>query len=422
MYYGHPNPYRDECVFKDGGFQGVAALPNYKSPILVLGDHRSSDGTIEYLSSDAFCGSLEEEILITNFSVGDDITRVRLSSDGSSVVSSGSLVGGFNDPLPLAQDPAGTIFVGEFGGNKVTVLRPKNLGCWSPRRPLPVQLLDAGGTALGDKLYVVGGKTVSGPRSTTYVYDPSADSWATTANLPGPAVENPAVVALNGNLYAFGGSTAAFSGAVANAAVFDPTLGTWTALAAMPTARGGAAAQAIGGKIFVVGGMAANGASVDTVEVYDPQTNAWTPAASMSTRRDNPGSAVLGGKLYTFGGRTRNADGSAVAATLSSVEMYDPSTNTWTARAPMPSGRRTMVVGTIAGRAQVMGGEIQGGTGVSSANEEYDPLTDTWTVLTAMKTPRHGAAAGTIAGTVYVVSGGPAGGGTFSDVNEAFGF
>jgi N-acetylneuraminic acid mutarotase len=142
----------------------------------------------------------------------------------------------------------------------------------------------------------------------------------------------------------------------------------------------------------------------------------------MTTRRDNPGSAVLGGNLYVFGGRTRNADGTSIDAALTSVEMYDPSTNTWSARAPMPSGRRTMVVGTIGERAQLMGGEIPGDPGVSAANEEYDYLTDTWTILTPMKTPRHGAVAGTIAGVVYVVGGGPTGGGSFTDVNEAFSF
>ncbi|MGH2659736.1 MAG: Kelch repeat-containing protein, partial [Actinomycetota bacterium] len=420
-YYGHPNPYRNECVFKNGSFQGVPPLPNYQPPIFALGDHRSANGTIEYMAN-AFCGSLKNELLVANFSVGDDITRIRLSPDGMSVQSSGSLAGGFNDPLPLAQDPSGTVYVGEFGGNKVTALIPKNLGCWSTKQPLPVQLLDAGGTALDGKSYVVGGKTSSGPQSTMHIYDPASDTWATGPDLPGPAVENPAVVAWDGKLYAFGGSTAPFSGAVSSAAVYDPAQNAWTSLTPMPTARSGAAAQAIGGLIYVAGGMGADGASLNTFEVYDPQTDSWITAAPMTTRRDNPGSAVLNGMLYIFGGRTRNADGSTVDAALTSVEMYNPTTNTWSARAPMPSGRRTMVVGTIGGRAQVMGGEVPGGAGVSSANEEYDPVTDTWTVLTPMKTPRHGAVAGTIAGIVYVVGGGSTGGGSFTDVNEAFAF
>jgi N-acetylneuraminic acid mutarotase len=124
----------------------------------------------------------------------------------------------------------------------------------------------------------------------------------------------------------------------------------------MPVARQFHAAAAVDGIIYVVGGMAGNGASLASVDVFDPTTNGWSSASAMSTRRDNPGAAVLDGRLYVFGGRTRNADGTVVDATLLSVEMYDPSSNTWSARAPMPTGRRTMVVGLIGGRAQVMGG------------------------------------------------------------------
>ena len=43
-YYGHPNPYRSECVFGDGSFQGVAPLPNYQPALYDLGDHRSANG------------------------------------------------------------------------------------------------------------------------------------------------------------------------------------------------------------------------------------------------------------------------------------------------------------------------------------------------------------------------------------------
>jgi N-acetylneuraminic acid mutarotase len=423
-YNGHPNPRRDECVFKDGTFQGVAPLPNFEPTMFSLGAHKSADGTIEYLG-DAFCGALKNELLIANYSVGDDLTRVKLSPDGKSVASASSLIGGFIDPLPLAQGPDGTIYVGELGTGMVTALVPASIGCWRTKQPLPAAVLDAGGTALGGKLYVVAGKTSVAHQTTVYVYDPATNMWTSAASLPGPAVENPAVVALGGKLYVFGGGTGPFSGAVANAAVFDPTTSSWTTLAPMPTARQGPGAGAIGGKIYVAGGMANDGSSLSVLEVYDPATNSWTTGgAAMGTRRDNPGATVLGGVLHVFGGRTRNADGTATTpnGTLATVEAYDPATNAWSARAPMPTARRTMVIGTLAGRAQLMGGEITTSGGAFAANEEYDPATDTWRTLPSLPTPRHGAVAGTINGVTYVVGGGPTGGTAFTDVNEAYSF
>ncbi|HEX6207425.1 MAG TPA: kelch repeat-containing protein [Actinomycetota bacterium] len=421
-YYGHPNPYRNECVFKDGSKQGVAPLPNYVPPIHTIGNNTSSNGTIEY-TGDAFCGDLRGDLLIANYSVGDDLVRYKLAPDGNSIAEVTRLATGFTDPLPVTQGPDGTIYVGELGAGQVAALVPQDTGCWSDRAPLPAQLLDVGGTGLSGKFYVAAGKTSSGPRTNMYVYDPATDSWATGPNLPGPGVENPAMEALNGKLYVFGGSTDPFSGAVANAAVYDPGTNAWTTLTPMPTARGGANAKAINGLIYVVGGMDANGASVAKVEVYNPSTNSWSAGPSMGTRRDNPGAAVLDGRLYVFGGRTREANGTTVNGTLASVEMLDPATGTWVAKAPMPTGRRTMVVGTLNGRAQVMGGEASGiGDGTFPQNEEYDPVTDTWRPLRPMKSPRHGAAAATISGVIYVAGGGTASGSSFSNVHEAFAF
>ncbi|MGH2383111.1 MAG: Kelch repeat-containing protein, partial [Candidatus Limnocylindria bacterium] len=236
------------------------------------------------------------------------------------------------------------------------------------------------------------------------------------------AVENPAAVALDGKLYLFGGSTDAFSGAVASAAVFDPATSEWTMLSSMPTARGGAAAEAMGGMIYVAGGMDGSGASVASVTVYNPATNAWSTAAPMQTRRDNAGSAAIDGKLYMFGGRTRNADGTTLNGTLSSVETYDPATNEWVSRAPMPTGRRTMAVGVLDGRAHLMGGERALNNETFPQNEEYDPVANIWRSLETMPTPRHGAVSGTINGFTYVIGGGPIAGTSFTTVNEAFTF
>ena len=52
-------------------------------------------------------------------SVLPPVTRVELSSDGLSVVSSVSLLGGFEDPLPMAQGPDGTLYVGEFDQSNI---------------------------------------------------------------------------------------------------------------------------------------------------------------------------------------------------------------------------------------------------------------------------------------------------------------
>ena len=76
------------------------------------------------------------------------------------------------------------------------------------------------------------------PRSTLFPY-----TTLFRSDLPGAAVENPAVVDFGGKLYSFGGSTAPFSGAVDNAFVFDPATNSWTTLPSMPTARGGANAE-----------------------------------------------------------------------------------------------------------------------------------------------------------------------------------
>ncbi|MEO0967330.1 MAG: kelch repeat-containing protein [Cyanobacteria bacterium J06639_18] len=444
-YYGHPNPYRDEVVFKDGSFQGFdntdadpsndvpPGHPEYITPFLNLGNNKSANGIIEY-TADNFFGALKGDLLITNFSIGDNITRVRLTPDGLAPLSSSTLAEDFTDPLPIAMGPNGTqleglFFVGEFNGGQISVM--ESLGIWRNDLPdAPNNVLDAGSAVIDDKLYMVGGKTSEGPISNVYVYEPgdpfdvSDDLWTNAPDLPGAAVENPAVVDFDGKVYSFGGSTAPFSGAVNNAFVFDPNNNSWATLPSMPTARGGANAEVLDGKIYVVGGLGNDGSSVDTVEVFDPITGTWSTEMSLQTRRDNPGAAVIDDLLYVFGGRTRNADGTTVDGALNTMEIYDPSQDQWTFGAPMPNGRRTMSVGLLNNKIQVIGGE--GNTSLS-LHEEYNPVTGAWRTLPENEigsTPfgTHGSAFGTIGDVNYVIAGGPAPGSAFTDEVQAFTF
>lgn len=424
-YYGHPNPHRGECVFKDGSYQDIAPLPNFEEAIYILGEHKSSNAIIEYDGAQGCVGEfLNGQLLVTNYSVGDDIFRVELNETGTLGTDGAPLVSGFNDPLPMTKSPSGNLFVGEFGGGKLTSLRPVSLGCWATQAPAPFAVLDASGAAIDGKFYAVGGKNSSGHLNTLLIYDPAANTWSQGPNLPSEAVENPAVTAINGKLYVFGGSTAPFSGAVANATVYDPAVNSWTQLADMPTARGGVTAQAINGLIYVIGGMNEQGASLNVVEVYNPATNSWQVAPPLTYVRDNPGSAVLDGKIYVFGGRNRQANGTTIQGAMVTVEMFNPATNTWTEMTPMPTGRRAMSVGVIDGKAQVAGGELsQNSTsGVFEQNEEYDPATNTWRPLTNMPSPKHGAAATTINGTLYIMGGGITAGSSFTSSMESMQF
>ncbi len=91
-------------------------------------------------------------------------------------------------------------------------------------------------------------------------------------------------------------------------------------------------AAAIDGTLYAVGGNAR-----DALEAYDPATDTWTSKSPMPAGpRGGLGAAAINGILYAVGGRS----GTVNVATL---EAYDPLTNTWTMKAPMPTPRTFLV-------------------------------------------------------------------------------
>jgi hypothetical protein len=102
-----------------------------------FGDHKSANGIIEY-RADALCGALKGELLVTYFSGSDQIRRLALDTTGDQVLSDLTLrrsdigSGGpaqLVDPLAIAGDPAGRLYVSEFGAGRVTVFEPVATDC-----------------------------------------------------------------------------------------------------------------------------------------------------------------------------------------------------------------------------------------------------------------------------------------------------
>ncbi len=144
----------------------------------------------------------------------------------------------------------------------------------------------------------------------------------------------------------------------------------WTQKANMPTLRSGFRTCVVNGKIFAIGGHidGLGDLSVSTVEVYDPKTDTWERKADMPTARTDAATSVVDGKIYAIGGTALNKFefDALVNGEVRRFERWDPE--------DLP---------TV---------------------EMYDPATDTWTQKADMPTPRNTSTC-VVDGKIYAIGG-----------------
>ncbi|MDP9024176.1 MAG: hypothetical protein M3N13_02220 [Candidatus Eremiobacteraeota bacterium] len=182
--------------------------------------------------------------------------------------------------------------------------------------------------------------------------------------------------------------------------------GGWTSKASMQTAEFGPGSVEIRDVLYVVGGTS-NGCCVyqNVVQAYDIATNTWSTKAPMPTPRNFLAVGSLNGILYAVGGFGQ-------AGALNTVEAYDPQKNTWTAKAPMPTARAELSVRAINGTLYAVGGYALSGNRRTDNQtlvaldvvEAYNPATNTWTTKSHMN-GAHAGAASAQSGTLYIVGG-----------------
>jgi N-acetylneuraminic acid mutarotase len=133
---------------------------------------------------------------------------------------------------------------------------------------------DTTAVALNNKLYFVGGKPYSAGFATDRLleYDPAAGTWTAKASLPVP-IARAGATALGGKLYVVGGQTGVDT--VENATqVYDAATNTWSTVADLPTARFGLGVASLAGAIYALGGNTGTTA-VNTVEKLTLPTTAY---------------------------------------------------------------------------------------------------------------------------------------------------
>jgi N-acetylneuraminic acid mutarotase len=290
-------------------------------------------------------------------------------------------------------------------------------GTWSQVEPYPHARDEVRAVGLGDQIFVGTGLTVRegdfSSLSEFFRFDPVQGTYEALPDVP-QRRDHTALVAHDGAVYAIGGYTDTTP--LDDAWRFSPRTGEWTALAPMSTARGSPAAAAIGDKIYVAGGsrdeQGAWTGAMSSVEVYDIPTGTWSAAPNMPTPRHHHGAAALDGRLVVVGGR--NDDD----LSLDVVEQFDPASGRWTRLPSLPSGAGGVSVVVADGRIVAVGGGDDEERWLTPAAWGYDPASGTWTRLADLGVARHGHGAAAVGPDLYVFAGSPCVGYGHTDVVE----
>jgi N-acetylneuraminic acid mutarotase len=257
------------------------------------------------------------------------------------------------------------------------------------------------------KIYAIGGSPGLPGVAWVEEYDPAADTWAWKTDMP-TARSTAAGSVVNGMIYVIGGMTGLNGVPLSTVEQYDPATDTWTTKANMPTARGWVSSSVVDGKIYAIGGTRNfQGTPLSTVEQYDPATDTWTSKADVPTARVNASASAANERIYVIGGAP---GGGQWYQGLSTVEEYDPATDTWMPKADMPTARTYLSTSVVNGRVYAIGG-IFGNNSAFSTVEEYDPATDTWMPKADMPTERLRMTTSVVDGKIYAIGGSASGGG-----------
>ncbi len=232
------------------------------------------------------------------------------------------------------------------------------------------------------QVLIAGGRKADGALAGAELYDPVQRSFSATGNASLARRGAIAVLLRNGKVLLAGGRSdnddAVPPQTLANAELYDPASGTFTATGAMATPRFGASARLLSdGHVLFAGGIDASGNTLASTEIYDPQRGEFSAGPSLGSPRALAAIAVLprGEVLLAGGGNQGNAlAGSAIfdPVAVAGLDEFRPLLDAPEARLELPGtlvlegfglrGSRRFVGGSIAGSEGGNGGSLSSAT------------------------------------------------------------
>jgi Kelch motif len=231
-------------------------------------------------------------------------------------------------------------------------------GTFSPTGPMTdaghvwtaVRLLDG-------RVLMTGYFGVDAPPGWAEIYDPSSGTFSPTAPMAFGAYLQTATLLTDGRVL-FAGGVVDTSSCRASAEIFDPKTGTFSPTGSMTAPRWtaprcGTATLLRDGRVLMMGGVSGVLPPETSAEIFDPKTGTFSSTGSPANSWTGRTATLLtDGRVLVAGGYDDATD-----LTHASAELYDPATGTFSPTGSMAVARRDHMATLLAdGRVLVIGG------------------------------------------------------------------
>jgi N-acetylneuraminic acid mutarotase len=264
---------------------------------------------------------------------------------------------------------------------------------------------------LPDGLVLAAGGYGSTYLASAEIYNPASGEWTNTRSMSIAVTQQKGLLLPNGLVLVAGGQSSSPL-SVTNSQLFYPESATWTNTGPLNTAREYHTLTLLpNGLVLAAAGADLNGegTQLSTAELFDPETGTWTNTGSLSVACQNHTATVLPSGLVLVAG---GLDGGTA---LTNAELYNPETGIWTNTGPLNTARGTHTATLLPnGLVLVAGGENTSGNAITNA-ELYNPATGTWTMTGSMNVARINHTATLLPDGLVLVDGGDNGGEGISD-------
>ena len=230
-------------------------------------------------------------------------------------------------------------------------------------------------TLADGRVLVFGSYTNFGSLATD-TYDPATNQFTRVGDMKEVRIWAPGVRLNNGKVLVVGGQyyTGTRWSVRSTAELFDPSTNTWSYTTGTPgTSRQSHFVVLLqNGKVLIGGGMSASGSALTTTEIYDPATDTFSAAAPMADGILETTAALMpNGNVLVAGGYAGNT-------TLNSARIYNVTNNSWSAvTSTMNHARRNAKSVVLSDGRVLIAGGWSGPAGLAHI-EIFDPSTNTF--------------------------------------------